>query len=127
MKYLCLIYYSAQVLEGLDGAEREQLMAECSACSDQLHRSGHQLAAQALEPVATAITLRERGSKVLVTDGPSAETKEQLGGFCLIEARDLNEAIQLAGRMPLARYGCVEVRPVLAPPVHPEGRTAAHL
>lgn len=113
MKYLCLIYADEQRLSQLDAEELRQLAAACHASTEEMKRSGHLVAAEALESVATATTLRVRAGRTLTTDGPYAETKEQLGGFYLIEARDLNEAIQLAARIPPARYGCVEVRPVL--------------
>jgi hypothetical protein len=105
MKYLCLVYL-----------ERDKLHAvpdpECAAYGDGLRRNGYWLAAEALQPVATATTVRVRNGKVSVTDGPFAETKEQLAGFYLIDARDLNEAIQVAAKIPPARVGSVEVRPI---------------
>jgi len=85
---------------------------ECLACGDGFRKSGLLVAAEALHPVATATTVRVRNGKVSVTDGPVAKTKEQLAGFYLIEARDLNEAIQVAAKIPPAREGSVEVRPV---------------
>jgi hypothetical protein len=85
---------------------------ESVAYSDALRKSGHLIAAQALQPVQTATTGRVRAGKLSTTDGPFAETREQLGGFILIEARDLNEAIQAASKIPLARRGSIEVRPV---------------
>ena len=105
MKYLCLVYLEADKLHAVpDG--------ECMACSDGLRKSGVLMAAEALEPVATATTVRVRNGKVSVTDGPFTETKEQLAGFYLIDARDLNDAIQMAATIPPARVGSVEVRPV---------------
>lgn len=105
MKYLCLVYL-----------EKERLRAvpdkECKASGDGFRQSGLLIAAEALQPVETAATVRVRGGKVSVTDGPFAETKEQLAGFYLIEARDLNEAIQVASKIPPAREGSIEVRPV---------------
>ncbi len=85
---------------------------ECAAYSDGLNRRGHRIASEALQPVGTAVTVRVRNGMLSVTDGPFAETKEQLAGFYLIEARDLNEAIRLASEIPPARIGCIEVRPV---------------
>jgi hypothetical protein len=105
MKYLCLVYLDEQKLD--DVADHE-----CQACGEALKRSGHHLAAEALQSVHTATTVRVRNGKMTVTDGPFAETKEQLAGFYLIEAKDLNEAIQLAAKIPPARVGSVEVRPV---------------
>jgi hypothetical protein len=93
--------------------EGEKVLGEYFSFTEDVRKSGHLLAAEALQPTNTATTVRVRGGKVQTTDGPFAETKEQLGGFYLIEARDLNDAIQVASRIPGARYGCVEVRPVM--------------
>ena len=105
MKYLCLVYLDEQRLDAVPDSE-------CKACGDALRRSGHHIAAEALQSVHTATTVRVRNGKMSVTDGPFTETKEQLAGFYLIDARDLNEAIQLAAKIPPARVGSVEVRPV---------------
>ena len=105
MKYLCLVYLDENRL----GEVRD---SECKTCSDGLRESGHQIAAEALQSVHTATTVRVRNGKLSVTDGPFAETKEQLAGFYLLDARDLNEAIQLASKIPPARVGSIEVRPV---------------
>jgi hypothetical protein len=110
MKYLCLVYLENEKWHAVpDG--------ECARCGDSFRTRGMLLAAEPLHPVDTATTVRVRNGKVSVTDGPFAETKEQLAGFYLIEARDLNEAIQAAARIPPAREGSIEVRPVreLAP------------
>ena len=110
MKYLCLVYLAEQKWHAVPDRE-------CSACGDAFRESGRLIAAEPLEPVATATTVRVRNGKVTVTDGPFAETAEALAGFYLLEAKDLNEAIQLAARIPPAREGSIEVRPVreLAP------------
>lgn len=105
MKYLCLIYGEEQQLAGMDDHD-------CLEVDRALRDSGHCLASEALQPVATATTVRVRQGRLGVSDGPFAETKEVLAGFYLIEARDLNEAIQLAATIPPAAVGCVEVRPV---------------
>jgi hypothetical protein len=105
MKYLCLVYLEQQKLHAVNDSE-------CKACGDGFRKSGLLLAAEALHPVDTATTVRVRNGKVSITDGPFAETKEQLAGFYLIDARDLNDAIQLASKIPPAREGSVEVRPV---------------
>ena len=105
MKYLCLVYLEEEKLRAIPDRE-------CQTCGDGLRESGMLVAAEALQPVATATTLRIRNGKASVTDGPFAETKEQLAGFYLIEARDLNEAIQVAAKIPPAREGSIEVRPV---------------
>jgi hypothetical protein len=107
MKYLCLVYMEQDKLHAVPDKE-------CAACGEGCRKSGLLLAAEALEPVHTATTVRVRNGKVSITDGPFAETKEQLAGFYLIDARDLNEAIQVAAKIPPAREGSVEVRPVRA-------------
>ncbi len=105
MKYLCLVYSDEKKLEGFpDG--------ECLACGDSLRASDSMVAAEALQPVHTATTVRVRDGKVSITDGPFAETKEQLAGFYLIEARDLDAALAIAAKIPPARVGSIEVRPV---------------
>jgi hypothetical protein len=94
-------------------SESDAFMAEYFAFTDGIRKSGHYLGGEALQPVHTATTVRIRNGKVSTTDGPFAETKEQLGGFYLINARDLNEAIQVASKIPSARLGSIEVRPVM--------------
>ena len=113
MKYLCLVYHDEKQLDALSRNEYDSLMGEALAYCEELRRSGHYLASEALQYVRAAATVRVRGGRLSVTDGPFAETKEQLGGFYLIEARDLNEAIRLAARMPPARLGSIEVRPLM--------------
>ena len=105
MKYLCLVYLEEEKLRAVPDRE-------CVACGDGFRNSGVLLAAEALQPAATAATVRVRNGQVSVTDGPFAETKEQLAGFYLIEARDLNDAIRAASKIPPAREGSVEVRPI---------------
>jgi len=105
MKYLCLVYLDEKRLDELPDSE-------CVEYDSAIRKSGHCIASEALQSVQTATTVRVRNAKVSVTDGPFAETKEQLAGFYLIEAKDLNEAIQLAGRIPPARVGSIEVRPI---------------
>ena len=105
MKYVCLVYLEKDKLHAVpDG--------ECQACGDGFRKNGLLIAAEALEPVDTATTVRVRNGRMSITDGPFAETKEQLAGFYLIEARDLNDAIQQAAKIPPAREGSIEVRPV---------------
>ena len=113
MKYLCLIYDDEKKIEGMSQADSDQFMAAYFAFSDDIQKSGQYVHGEALQPVQTATTLRSRNGKVSTTDGPFAETKEQLGGFYLIEAKDLNEAIQVASRIPSIRTGSIEVRPVV--------------
>jgi hypothetical protein len=105
MKYACLVYLEDQKLHAVPDRE-------CRDCGDGFRKSGVLVAAQALQPAETATTVRVRNGRLSVTDGPFAETKEQLAGFYLLEARDLNEAIQMAARIPPAREGSIEVRPV---------------
>jgi hypothetical protein len=112
MKYLCLIYYDEQKLVSMPEAERNALYDEAYAYYDQLVRNGHGIAGDALQSVTTARTVRVQKGKASITDGPYIETKEQLGGFILMEARDLDEAMRLAAQIPPARLGGVEVRPV---------------
>jgi hypothetical protein len=105
MKYLCLVYMDPDKPSAIRDSE-------CMACGDGLRQSGKLVAAEALQAVDTATTVRVRNGKLSVTDGPFAETKEKLAGFYLIEAADLNDAIQVAAKIPPAREGSVEVRPV---------------
>ena len=105
MKYLCLVYLDEKRLDELPDED-------CVEFDTAIRRSGHCIASDALESVSTATTVRVRGGKTSVTDGPFAETKEQLAGFYMIEARDLDEAIQIAARIPPARVGSIEVRPI---------------
>jgi hypothetical protein len=112
MKYLCMVFFDEKKLEALSSAESQALDDESLAHDEILRRDGHFVAAQALQSVLAATTVRIRNGKVFVTDGPFAETNEQIGGFILIEARDLNEAIQLASKIPPIRLGGIEVRPI---------------
>lgn len=109
MKYVCLVYARENDLREHPESPPD---AECKAFSDAEKASGRVIGGQALEPVSTATTVRVRAGEASVTDGPFAETREQLAGFYLIEARDLNEALELAARIPPARVGSIEVRPV---------------
>src|SRR5215831_11379264 len=112
MKYLCLVYYDEQTLDAMPRDEFAVFSQEHLALDEDLIKNGHSIAAEALQPVQTAVTVRMRNGKLSTTDGPFAETKEQLGGFYLVEAADLNEAIQIAARIPSARLGSIEVRPI---------------
>jgi hypothetical protein len=105
MKYLCLVYLEEGKLHSVPDSE-------CLACGNGFRASGVLVAAEALQPIETATTVRVRHGKLTITDGPFAETKEQLAGFYLIDAKDLNDAIQVAAKIPPAREGSVEVRPV---------------
>jgi hypothetical protein len=105
MKYVCLVYLEEPKLRAVDDSE-------CMACGQGFQKAGLLVAAEALEPVQTARTVRVRGGKAMVTDGPFAETKELLAGFYLIEAKDFDEALEIAAKIPPAREGSIEVRPV---------------
>jgi hypothetical protein len=113
MRYLCLIYDDEKKVATMPENESNAFMGEYFAFTDGIKASGHYLAGEALQPVETATTVRVRNGKVGTTDGPFAETKEQLGGFYMIEARDLNDAIKVAAKIPSARIGSVEVRPIV--------------
>jgi hypothetical protein len=113
MRYLCLVYADEARVNALPQEQVDALIDETVANNEELRASGGLVLAQALEQVAAATTVRVRNGRLSVTDGPFAETTEQLGGFVLVEARDLNEAIRIAGRIPSARLGSVEVRPVI--------------
>lgn len=112
MKYLCLVYYDEKKMQQLSQQEWDSLNRECIDCVEGLTEGGHFLDGAPLLSTETATTLRMRDNKPMITDGPFAETKEQLAGFYMLEARDMNEAIRLAEKIPPARYGCVEIRPV---------------
>ena len=111
MKYLCLIC-AEKVMEQMTKADATEHFAEYAEFTDAIRQSGHYLGCNRLLSPSEAITLRVRNNKIAMTDGPYVETKEQLGGYYLIEARDLNEAIQVAARIPGAKLGCVEIRPI---------------
>jgi hypothetical protein len=113
MKYMLLIYSEEN---GWTDGERERCYAESTELTHDLHARGQYVSANPLQPVATATTVRVREGKPLVTDGPFAETREQLGGYFLVDAKDFNEAISIAKRIPAARKGGVEVRPVMELP-----------
>ena len=113
MRYVCLIYDDEKKLAGMPADEAQAFMGEYFQYTEGLRGSGHYIAGEALQPIQSATSLRSRNGKLSTTDGPFAETKEQLGGFYLIEARDLNEALQIASRIPSVRTGTIEVRPVV--------------
>ena len=112
VRYLCLVYLDERSLNTLSREDLDALVSEALDYNDALRRSGHYVVSNALQSVQTATTIRVQHGGISTTDGPFAETKEQLGGFILIEARDLNEAIRIASRIPPGRLGCIEVRPV---------------
>ena len=118
MKYMLLIYLEENAL---NEAEREHCYQESTELAHELKRNGQFLATAPLQPVSTATSVRVRDGKRLVTDGPFAETREYLGGFYMVDAKNLDEAISIAGRIPGARVGTVEIRPVIEIPGLPEG------
>ena len=113
MKYLCLVYHEEAKLEALSQAQMDALVGDCMGWVQELEQGGHHVISVGLQSVRAAATVRVRNGKLSTTDGPFAETKECLGGFTLIDARDLNEAIHLASKFPAARLGSMEVRAVL--------------
>lgn len=113
MQYMLLVHHDEEAFMQIDEAKRHQLLEESVQLTHQLHANGHYVNASPLHPAATAAIVRVRDGKQIVTDGPFVETKEQLAGYFLIDAKDLNEAIRIATRVPGARIGTVEVRPVI--------------
>ena len=111
MKYLCLIYDNEK--RPMSKTEGDAMMGEYYTFTEAIKKSGHYVGGEALQPVSTATSVRVRNGKALTTDGPFAETAEQLGGYYLVEAKDLNDAIHVAARIPSARTGTVEVRPIM--------------
>lgn len=116
MQYLLLIYENESIAAGMSPAEQGAFFGAYMDYTQSIKGSGHMVAGDALEPVSKATTVRVRDGKTLTTDGPFAETREQLGGYYLVEAADLDEAIALAARIPSARHGSIEVRPVMVFP-----------
>lgn len=112
MKYLCLVYYDEQIMQSMTQAEWDALNNECIGCVAGLTESGHFIDGAPLRSTATATTLRVRDGRAHTVDGPFAETKEQLAGFYMLQARDKEEALRMAAKIPPARYGSIEVRPV---------------
>jgi hypothetical protein len=117
MKYLCLVYGEEELLHSMPDEE-------CVAFDEEIRSNKQCIASEALQPVQTATTVRVRNGRVTVTDGPFAETKESLAGFYMVDARDLNEALQIAARIPPARVGSIEVRPIRELPGRVLGRSS---
>jgi hypothetical protein len=113
MRYLCLIYSEQAQWAKMSKTDADKVSADYMSYTESIKGSGHYLGGNALQPTHTATTVRVRNGKLSTTDGPFAETKEQLGGYYLVEAKDLNEAIQVASKIPGARYGSIEVRPIM--------------
>ncbi|MGO4565195.1 YciI family protein [Rhizobium sp. 2YAF20] len=111
MRFLCQVWFDTTAINAISEKEGEQLTQDSIVNDDRLVESGHLLVAQALRAPSTAVTVRVRNGDISVTDGPFAELKEHLGGFVLIEAKDIAEASRIAATFPVARYGAIEVRP----------------
>jgi hypothetical protein len=112
MRYLCMVCHEQKALDSLSKPEFDALVAESLAYDDELRKGGHYLYSGALQSVQTATTIRSQPGGAELFDGPFAETKEHVGGFIVIEARDLDEALRLASKIPPVRLGCIEVRPI---------------
>jgi hypothetical protein len=113
MQYLLLIYEAEASMMNMTEAQQGQLIADYNAFTDGIKKSGNYIAGDALKPVSTATTVRVRDGKAMTTDGPFAETREQLGGYYLVDAKDLDEATAIAAKIPTARTGSIEVRPIM--------------
>lgn len=113
MRYLALIYEDEKLWETMPKDEADKVFGEYFAFTDGIKKSGHHLGGEPLQPTNTATTVRVRNGKISTTDGPFAETREQLGGYYMLEAKDLNEAINVAAKIPGAKFGSVEVRPIM--------------
>lgn len=114
MKFLCLVYFEPEAFAALSPSEKSNVGRDSMAYDQELGRSGHYIVAEALQAVSTARTVRVRGGKAKAIDGPFAETKEHLGGFILIDAANMEEATDIAAKIPLAKLGSIEVRPVMS-------------
>lgn len=112
MKFIVLVYNDGKLLDGLPGGEADGMMRDCLSHADELQTEGKLIESQMLEDVGTAKSIRRRNGRLTITDGPFAETKEVLGGFNLIEAEDMDEALRIAAAFPWSSTGCIEVRPV---------------
>jgi len=113
MRYLCLIYEDEKAWQNMSEADMQKGMAEYNAFNENAKKSGNYIGGEALQPTNTATSVRVRNGKISTTDGPYVETKEQLGGYYLINAKDLKDAVQVAARIPSARNGIIEVRPIM--------------
>jgi hypothetical protein len=112
MKFMLIVHHDEAVFGKIEKEKRQQMLAESIELTHQLHAAGQYMSASPLQPAATAVMVRVREGKPLVTDGPFIETREQIAGYFLIDAKDLNEAVRIATRVPGARIGTVEVRPL---------------
>ena len=113
MKFMLIVHHNEEAVQNIEKEKRQQMLAESIELTHQLHANGQYINASPLQPAATAVMVRVREGKPLLTDGPFIETREQIAGYFLINARNLNEAVSIAGRVPGARIGTVEVRPLI--------------
>ena len=113
MRYLCLIYENEKAWQQMSEADMQKGMAEYNTFTESIKKNGNYVGGEALQPTKTAKSVRVRNGKISTTDGPYVETKEQLGGYYLIKAKDLNDAVQVASRIPGAKNGTIEVRPIM--------------
>lgn len=119
MRYMCLVHFDTNIMTAASPAEQQDIDRRSLAYDEELRRSGHYIASQAIEAGDSAVLVKVREGRMSTTDGPYIETKEQMAGFILIEARDMNEAVRLAAGIPLAEIGTIEVRPVFVIPTPP--------
>lgn len=119
MRYMCLVHFEPNLMTHAPLAERQDLDRRSLAYDEELRRTGHYIASQAIEGPESAVLVRVRNGKMSTTDGPYLETKEAMAGFVLIDARDMNEAVRLAGGIPIAQIGTIEVRPIFEIPTPP--------
>ena len=120
MRYICLVHFDLKIMENASLETRQDLDRRSIAYDQKLEREGHYVIAQAIQSGGSAVLVRKREGKLGVTDGPYMETKEQMAGFVLIEARDMDEAVRLAAGIPIAEFGTIEVRPIYEVPTPPE-------
>lgn len=123
MRYACLVYLDGRKLDRLTDAELGRLRREATACEEELRRGGHLVSAEALETVGSATTIRVRDGRSLAVDGPAVDARDQVTGVLVLEARDLNDAMRLAAKHPLGRFGRIEIRPVRREPGNARGDT----
>jgi len=119
MRYMCLVHFDTNIIKTASRSEQQDLDRRSLAYDEKLKAEGHYIASQAIQEGDSAVLVRVRGGKMSTTDGPYMETKEQMAGFILIEARDMNEAVRLAAGIPIAELGTIEVRPIFEIPTPP--------
>ena len=120
MRYICLVHFDVKIMQNASLEVQQDLNRRSLAYDEELRRSGHYVISQAIQDGSSAVLVRKRDGKLTATDGPYMETKEQMAGFLLIEARDMDEAVEIAAGVPIAQIGTVEVRPIYEIPTPPE-------